>query len=163
MRLPRLAIFAMLALSVTTVAVAETRVELRLAGDDTIEAIVEGATLRERVYLRVVGSERRVPAVSAAPLGPDGFRATFQIHALPRDGAAHVLALDHGSSELARASIVLPPPAEPSQLRWLVIIGPLLGLLAIGLAVRLGLRAAGGAAARRSARASDRSPPASGQ
>jgi hypothetical protein len=161
--MPGLAIFAMLALSATAVASAQPRVELRLAGDDTIEAIVEGAVPHERVYLRVIGSERRVPAVDVTPRGADGFRATFQIHALPRDGAEHVLALDHGSRELARAALVLPPPAEPSRLRWLVIIGPLLGLLAIGLAVRLGLRAAGGAEARRNARASDRSPPASGR
>jgi hypothetical protein len=163
MRLPRLAIFAMLALPLATVALAEPRVELRLVGDDTIEAIVEGATLRERVYLRVIGSERRVPAIDVIPRGADGFRATFQIHALPRDGAEHLLALDHGGVELAQATIRIPPPAEPSRLRWLVIIGPLLGLVAIGLAVRFGLRAAGGAEARRNARASDRSPPASGR
>jgi hypothetical protein len=159
MRPPRLAILALLALSATG-ALAEPHVELRLAGNDTIEATVAGAALREWVYLRVLASDRRVPAVDVTPLGDDGFRAIFQIHALPRDGAEHVLALDHGARELARVSIGLPAPAEPSRLRWLVIIGPLAGLVAILLAVRLGLRAAAASEARRRARG-DRSPPAS--
>lgn len=120
---------------------AAARLELRLEGD-RLEAMIIGEPKREPVYLRDVAHQRRIPAlqVQSAPGAPDQFTATFDAETLEGDGKPRELAIEWNGTELARTSFVLPAPQKPSSLRYLVIIGPLIGLVMIGVAVWIGRR-----------------------
>lgn len=127
-----------------TVAVAAPRLELELRGDE-LEATLVGLGKREPVLLHDVTRGRRVPALrieSGRERGEPGvrFHATFDVRMLEPDGKPHELALEHAGTELARATLVLPAPDEASGLRWLVIVGPLIGLAMIGAAIWIGRR-----------------------
>ncbi len=123
-------------------AVAAPRLELRVdPRTEQIHATLTGAAmLDERLFLRDVDRGNRVPATATSATGPDAFTATFDLRTLSPDGKTHLLALDASDVELARTSIVLPGGDQPSTLRWLVIVGPLLGLVMIGVAVWIGRR-----------------------
>lgn len=141
MRLLAVVVLAWLA----TAASAAPQLELTLRGDE-LEAKLVGLDKREPVMLHDLTRARRVPAQRVESGvergGPAGrFYATFDVRMLEPDGKAHELALEHAGAELARATLVLPAPDEASSLRWLVLIGPLLGLAMIGIAIWIGRRA----------------------
>ena len=122
-------------------AAAAPRLELRIDRKaERIDATLIGAPKQEPVFLRDVERGNRVHALSVTATGSDGFTATFDLRTLSPDGKSHVLAIEVGDGEVARSSVVLPGGDTPSALRWLVIVGPLLGLLMIGLAVWIGRR-----------------------
>lgn len=125
-------------IALTASAAAAPRLDLRIEGDH-VEATVVEAPKAELVFLRDVASGRRIPAIDVREV-PPAWIARFELALLPHDGKPHELALDIGDGELARATLVLPSEQSTSSLRWLVIVGPLLGLLMIGLAVYIGRR-----------------------
>jgi hypothetical protein len=132
-------------------AAAAPRLELRLDGD-RLEATVVGAAKSEPVMLRDLTRDRRIPSMQVqsarehgdAAATDDRFYATFAAELLEGDGKPHELAIEVRGQELARTTLVLPAPPEPSNLRWLVIVGPLAGLLMIGAAIFIGRRVRGG-------------------
>lgn len=137
----RLFVALVIVVAMQAAAVAAARLELRV--DDRaerIEASVTGAPLQEPVFLRDVDRGNRVAAVAVKADGADRFDATFDLRTLSPDGKSHLLALEAGGNEIARSSVVLPGGDQPSALRWLVIVGPLLGLVMIGFAVWIGRR-----------------------
>jgi hypothetical protein len=120
------------------VALAAPQLELRVDQPaERIDATVTGTPRPAAVFLRDVARGNRVVAVSVTATS-DGFTATFDLRTLSPDGKSHVLAIESDGGEVARTSLVLPAGDQPSGLRWLVIIGPLLGLLMIGLAIYIG-------------------------
>jgi hypothetical protein len=125
-------------------AIAAPQLELRIDRQaERIDATVTGAPKQEPVFLRDVERGNRVGAVSVTASAPEAFTATFDLRTLSPDGRSHVLALEAEGGELARSTIVLPAGEPPSALRWLVIVGPLTGLLMIGIAVWIGRRYVG--------------------
>lgn len=129
-----------IALLATTATAAEKPLELRVdAAREIVEARVAGEPTREPLFLRDLGKARRVPAFEVTA-DASGLTARFDLRTLAPDGASHQLALEWNDTELARGSVVLPAPEGPSSLRWLVIVGPLLGLVMIGAAVYIGRR-----------------------
>ena len=130
----------MLALGISTHALAAPRLELRLEGD-RLEATVTGEPEREPVYLKDLKHQRRVPAthVQAGPAGgPAQFTATFDADSLEGDGKPRDFAIEWRDTELARTTFVLPAMPQPSALSYLVILGPLMGLAMIIAAIYIG-------------------------
>jgi hypothetical protein len=136
----RLVVTVLLVVGLHASAVAAPRLELHLEGD-RLEATVIGAPKQEPVFLRDLSRQRRVGAlqVQAGPAGaPAQFTATFDAETLEGNGKPRDFAIESRDGELARTTFVLPAMPEPSSLRYLVIIGPLMGLVLIGLAVWIG-------------------------
>jgi hypothetical protein len=117
---------------------AAARLELRLERD-RLEATVTGEPMHEPVFLKDLKHQRRVLATSVkAGPGPDQFTATFDADSLEGDGKPRDFAIEWREEEVARTTFVLPAMPEPSSLSYLVIIGPLMGLVMITIAVLIG-------------------------
>ena len=141
----RLAVLLLL-LGVST-AVAAPRLELKIQGQ-RLEATLIGLPKLDPVMLHDVTRDRGIPPMqvqSAAEHGDanasdERFYATFDTDLLDGDDKPHELALEAEGQELARATLVLPGMPAPSSLRWLVIVGPLIGLAMIITAIYIGRR-----------------------
>jgi hypothetical protein len=136
----------LLLLGVSTAAAAP-RLELHIEGQ-RLEATVIGLPKLDPVMLHDVTRDRRVPPLQVQSAsehgdpnaGDDRFYATFDTELLEGDDKPHELAVEAGGQELARATLVLPGMPAPSNLRWLVIAGPLIGLAMIITAIYIGRR-----------------------
>ncbi len=119
---------------------AAASLELRVdAAREVIEARVPGEPKREPLFLRDLDRARRTPALDVTT-DANVLVARFDLRVLSPDGKPHQLALEWADTELARGVVVLPAPEGPSGLRWLVIVGPLMGLVMIIAAVWIGRR-----------------------
>ncbi len=128
-------------------AAAAPRLELRIEGQRLVATLI-GLPKLDGVMLHDLTRDRRVPAMEVQSAQEHGdanpadvrFYASFDTELLEGDDKPHELALEARGEELARATIVLPGMPEASSLRWLVIVGPLIGLLMIGIAIWIGRR-----------------------
>jgi hypothetical protein len=126
--------------TLASTAAAERALELRVdSARELVEARLAGEPKHEPLFLRDLDRARRVPALEVTTEA-NALVARFDLRTLAPDGATHRLAVEWADTELARGAVILPAPEGPSGLRWLVIVGPLLGLVMIMTAIWIGRR-----------------------